>query len=76
MAKRFKIMDATTRGGWTEWVFPAVGKNYQMKCCDCGLVHELQFGTFAETNQKRDTFHVVNLPWPIRAMFRARRARK
>jgi hypothetical protein len=51
-------------------------KNYFFKCCDCGLVHEMQFGTFAETNQKGGTFRINKLPWPIRAMFRARRARK
>ncbi len=25
--------------GWTEWFVPAVG--YKMRCCDCGLVHEV-----------------------------------
>ena len=32
--------------GWTEWISPLHGqgkKNYRVKCCDCGLVHELQF---------------------------------
>jgi len=61
------------RGGWTEWVCPT--KGYLMKCCDCGLVHELQFKVFAETNQKRGRFEIVELPWPLRAMFRARRSR-
>jgi hypothetical protein len=28
--------------GWSEWVCPAPD-SYLMKCCDCGLVHELQF---------------------------------
>lgn len=28
-------------GGWTEWVHPLPG--YRMSCCDCGLVHELEF---------------------------------
>lgn len=63
------------RGGWSEWVYPAPGKPYFMKCCDCGLVHEMQFAAFAETQQKRGAFSVVKLPWPIRAMFRARRAK-
>ena len=30
-------------GDWTEWVCPDP-KSYLMKCCDCGLVHEVQFG--------------------------------
>lgn len=28
--------------GWTDWIFPRRG-GYRMMCCDCGLVHELQF---------------------------------
>lgn len=72
---RFKTMFAC-RAGWSEWVFPSVKKNYLMKCCDCGLVHEIQFCTFAETHQKRSTFQVTILPWPIRAMFRVRRWHK
>lgn len=27
--------------GWSEWVHPLPG--YLMQCCDCGLVHEMQF---------------------------------
>lgn len=27
--------------GWTEWVHPLGG--YRMACCDCGLVHDLEF---------------------------------
>lgn len=71
---RFKKHTAG-RGGWSEWVYPKPAKNYLMKCCDCGLVHELQFRTFAEANSKRGAFEIVPLPWPIRAMFRARRSR-
>lgn len=63
------------RGGWCEWVTP-IPKGYLMQCCDCGLVHEMQFKAFAETNQKRGgKFEIVDLPWPIRVMFRARRQR-
>jgi hypothetical protein len=58
--------------GWTEWVFP-VNKGFYMACCDCGLVHELDFQAFVETNQKRKDFEVVPLPWPFRVMFKARR---
>lgn len=64
------------RGGWCEWIMPVVDQNYLMKCCDCGLVHEVQFKAFAEHHQKRDTFQATVLPWPIRVMFRARRQRK
>ena len=73
MTTRFKPM-VEGRGGWSEWVYPEPN-GYLMKCCDCGLVHEVQFKTFVETKQKRGAFEVVELPWPIRAMFRARRQR-
>ena len=71
---RFKRM-VEGRGGWCDWQAPVM-KGYLMKCCDCGLVHELEFKTFVETNQKRDgRFEMVELPWPIRVLFRARRTR-
>lgn len=27
--------------GWSEWIHPIPG--YLMQCCDCGLIHEMQF---------------------------------
>ena len=27
--------------GWSEWIHPLGG--YRMSCCDCGLVHSLEF---------------------------------
>lgn len=31
--------------GWTDWIKPHIGHNppYRIACCDCGLVHELEF---------------------------------
>ena len=29
--------------GWSDWVQPLMD-GYRMACCDCGLVHEMQFG--------------------------------
>ena len=65
------------RGGWSEWLYPMPRKGYMFKCCDCGLVHEMQFSAFIEgdRDKRRKTFEVIRLPWPLRAMFRARRAR-
>ena len=40
--KIHKLNDA----GWTEWFSPKHGhgeNNYKLACCDCGLVHDLQF---------------------------------
>lgn len=27
--------------GWSEWIHPLPG--YLMQCCDCGLVHKMEF---------------------------------
>lgn len=27
--------------GWSDWIHPLPG--YKMACCDCGLVHNMQF---------------------------------
>ncbi len=69
--KRFKKHKAG-RGGWSEWVYPIQG-SYLFKCCDCELVHEMQFSAFVEKDKERSSFEVVKLPEPIRTMFRARR---
>lgn len=33
---------SVTIDGWTEWVQPKM-ELYKMMCCDCGLVHDMQF---------------------------------
>jgi hypothetical protein len=56
--------------GWSDWVHPLPG--YRMQCCDCGLVHDMEFaiGTTekpaAALNDGEDQGSVV--------LFRARRA--
>lgn len=39
------------RDGWSCWVQPTV-TGYRMACCDCGLVHELEFVIFARVGGK------------------------
>lgn len=43
--------------GWTDWIRP-VRQGYRMGCCDCGLVHELEFqivnGEDVEFRARRD----------------------
>ena len=36
---RHKELEET---GWTEWIWPMM-KGYKLKCCDCGLVHTIEF---------------------------------
>lgn len=36
----FEVMEAGP-DGWCDWVHPLPG--YLMQCCDCGLVHQMEF---------------------------------
>lgn len=36
------VHSVTDEDGWTEWVQP-IRRGYKMRCCDCRLVHEMQF---------------------------------
>ena len=40
---KFKPVEYKHKGGWSDWIFPSPRKPYHMKCCDCGLVHDLEF---------------------------------
>ena len=58
---------------WSEWVCPDP-KNYFLKCCDCGLVHEAQFGVVRyKSETERDDCDVVDDP-NLQAVFRMRRS--
>ena len=41
MAK-FKKHQVKNISDWTEWIYPN-RKKYKLACCDCGLVHDMQF---------------------------------
>lgn len=40
-AKRFRVEREVSQG-WSRWVQP-VRRGYLMACCDCGLVHRMDF---------------------------------
>ena len=67
-AKRFRKEHTAGPRGFSRWVQPQMGK-YLMACCDCNLVHEMQFrimpGAFVKGNNGGQKMHV---------QFRARRA--
>lgn len=50
MAKYKTYTEQST--GWTEWVQP-IPEGYKMACCDCGLVHNLDFRVFEGNVQFR-----------------------
>jgi len=39
--------------GWSDWIHPTM-RRYQMGCCDCGLVHTLQFRVELVTKRNRN----------------------
>lgn len=45
--------------GWSEWVQPQM-HGYQMKCCGCGLIHEVDFRVYrVDEKGKGGTFGPV-----------------
>ena len=58
---------------WSEWVCPDP-KGYLMKCCDCGLVHEAEFGLVRyKSETEREYCDFVDDP-NLQAVFRMRRS--
>lgn len=63
--------------GFTRWVFPVM-RRYLMACCDCGLVHEMEF-TAVRVNRTyaSGAFTAKKLSTTAyRVAFRARRAER
>ncbi len=50
---RYK-QETATNGRWTDWIQP-VRRGYKMCCCDCGLVHDMDF----RITNKRAQFRVA-----------------
>ena len=58
---------------WSEWVCPEP-KSYLMKCCDCGLVHEAEFGVVRyKSETEREYCDFVDDP-NLQTVFRMRRS--
>lgn len=62
--------EVANEGDWSEWVNPN-SEQYFMKCCDCGLVHEMQFKV-AKYSEGDECEFVDDAD--LQAVFRARRA--
>lgn len=62
------------KNGWCRWV-PPVMRGYRMACCDCGLVHEMQFKAVRVTKIRRDgswEYRALSVK-SFRVMLRAKR---
>jgi hypothetical protein len=67
----FHLHDEDNEGGWTDWICPKPD-SYLMKCCDCGLVHEMQTRVVDYESRPSEDFVVSNNP-DLQAQFRVRR---
>jgi hypothetical protein len=67
----------TTEGNeFSEWVMPRDRTDYKMACCDCGLVHDLQFAVMRVAERlPRNRLHLTTIrkQEKFQVMFRARR---
>ena len=66
-AKRMRQERAIDKRGFSRWVQPQMGK-YFLACCDCGLVHEMQFRVMPGAVKGRDEGQRMHV------QFRCRRA--
>ncbi len=53
MMAKFKQEISKTPDGWTDDIFPIM-RGYKMACCDCGLVHDIEFDVFEITKFNKD----------------------
>lgn len=71
------IIETEKRNGWCRWV-PVQMKGYKMACCDCGLVHDMDFYAVKVLRRiGKSGFQYTELPRSkYRVVFRARRNRR
>ncbi len=73
MARMTTVVETST--GWSDWIAPNM-TGYRMACCDCGLVHDMEFGVFTAVDiEGKSNWHRI-LKKDVkngRVRFRARR---
>ena len=57
--------------GWCDWVCPKP-RGYLMQCCDCELVHEVDFRVVRYESEESEVYEVVDDP-NLQAQMRLRR---
>jgi hypothetical protein len=67
----FHLHDEENEGGWSDWICPKPD-SYLMKCCDCGLVHEMQTRVVNYESRPSEDF-VVSTDPNLQTQFRMRR---
>lgn len=73
MGKKYPV-ERQGDNGWSRWIAP-IHKSYKMACCDCGLVHELQFRVVKEgSSDGKGGWRILPARVrKLRVLFRARR---
>jgi hypothetical protein len=59
----FRVWPDVDEDGWCEWQMPIM-EGYQMQCCDCGLVHEVEFNVAEWKGEQRVEFRMRRAPPP------------
>lgn len=67
--------EKAVKNGWTEWIAPRM-RGYNMACCDCGLVHEMQFTVIKRSKQQKKGYTTGKPIKGARVVIRARRNKK
>ncbi len=57
--------------GWSNWICPKP-TGYLMQCCDCELIHEVDFRVVRYESENSEVYEVVDDP-NLQAQMRARR---
>lgn len=74
MGERYKTVIIPNDSEFSEWLVPHMG-GYKLACCDCGLVHDMEFAVIEVTEEiekgKYATVDVEN--WRFLVKMRAKR---
>jgi len=81
MGKYHQVTEKKENGGWSDYQAPIPDK-YKMACCDCGLVHDLEFIVAKVVKNKKDGYFDMDImptgtrKGKFRVLMRARRNKR
>jgi hypothetical protein len=66
------------KNGWSKWISPtlSMARPYHLSCCDCGLVHDLQFRVLKVTWRGKGGAWMGERKAGMKIHFRARRNKR
>ncbi len=69
---KFKREIVPTKNAWSRWINPVMD-NYLLKCCNCGLVHKMQFRVVFISKYDKKKWRSILTDKNFQIEFRARR---